>query len=149
MTNGTLTYFTGLTLIDVTPTGVTRSRESDNVERNQQRNLETLIQCTGLRCQVQHLQGPVAVYSDVSDLEFGEFFEGEQKVWVWTWAVENPEVYGTDDDPLGILKIDFEQIPIVTGLTETAKFMLPIFYPHGTIKNVYFKKGQFDLNSIL
>jgi len=149
MTNGALTYFTGLTLVDITPTRVTRSRDSDNVQRNQQRNLETLIQCMGLRCQVQHLQGPVSVYTDVSDLEFGELFEGEQKVWVWTWAVENPEVYGNDEDPIGTLKSDFEQIPIVTGLEETAKFMLPILYPHGTIKNVYFKLGQFDLNSIL
>jgi len=33
---------------------------------------------------------------------------------------------------------DFEQVPVVTGLTETARFMLPIFYPYGTIKNIYF-----------
>ena len=148
MTNGTLTYFTGLTLVDITRTGVTRSRDTDNIERNQQRNLETLIQCMGLRGQVQHMQGPVVVTSDVGDLEFGEFFEGEQKVWVWTWAVENPEVYTLGDDILGALKTDFEQIPIIVGLEESAKFMLPIFYPHGAIKNVYFKLGQFDLNSI-
>jgi len=29
-------------------------------------------------------------------------------------------------------------VPIIQGLNETAKFMLPIFYPHGAIKNIHF-----------
>lgn len=149
MTDGSLTYFTGLSLVDITRTGVTRSHDVDNVARNQQRNWETLVQCLGLRTQAQYIQGPVSVDAGVEDLEFGDFFTGVQRVWVWTWAVENAEVYSNTDDALGGLKLDFEQIPIITGLDETAKFMLPIFYPHGTIKNIYFKKGQFDLNSIL
>jgi hypothetical protein len=148
MTDSSLTYFTGLSLVDITRTGVTRSHDVDNLARNQQRNWETLVQCLGLRCQAQYIQGPVAVDTDLEDLEFGDFYTGFQRVWVWTWAVENAEVYADKDDQLGALKLDFEQIPIITGLEETARFMLPIFYPHGTIKNIYFKKGQFDLNSI-
>ena len=149
MTDGSLTYFTGLSLIDITKTGVTRSHDVDNLARNQQRNWETLVQCLGLRCQAQYIQGPVAVDTDLDDLDFGEMYTGNQRVWVWTWAVENPEVYADKEDPLGALKTDFEQIPIITGLDETARFLLPIFYPHGTIKNICFKKGQFDLNTIL
>lgn len=147
MTDGSLTYFTGLSLVDITRTGVTRSNSND-LARDQQRNWETLVQCLGLRCQAQYIQGPVAVSTDLELMEFGDFYKGEQKVWVWTWAVENADVYA-GQEPLEFLYKDFEQIPIITGLTETAKFMLPIFYPHGTIKNIYFKFGQFDLNSIV
>jgi hypothetical protein len=143
-----LTYYTGLSLVDITHTGVTRSNDADDLKRNQQRNWETLIQCLGLRCQVQDIKGPIVVDTDLELLEFGDLFEGDHKVWVWTWAVETPEVY-TNKDPLDMLLLDFEQVPVVTYLEETARFMLPIFYPHGSIKNVYFKQGQFDLNSIV
>jgi hypothetical protein len=58
------------------------------------------------------------------------------------WAIENAGAYDLPNDPIGGLVKDFEQVPIVTGLSETAKFMLPIFYPHGAIKNVYIEKQQ-------
>lgn len=97
-----LTYYTGLSLVDITQTGVTRSHDVDDMKRNQQRNWETLVQCLGLRCQAQDIQGPVVVETDLDLLEFGELYTGEQKVWVWTWGVENPEVY-TNKDPLDML----------------------------------------------
>jgi hypothetical protein len=46
-------------------------------------------------------------------------------------------VYDLPGKPIAGLLQDLEQVPIITGLTETAGFMLPIFYPHGTIKNIY------------
>jgi hypothetical protein len=51
--------------------------------------------------------------------------------------VESEGVYDLPEEPLGGLLRDFEQVPVVTGLTETARFMLPIFYPYGAIKNIY------------
>jgi hypothetical protein len=54
--------------------------------------------------------------------------------------VEREGVYDLVNAPLGGLLQDIEQVPIVTGLEETARFMLPIFYPYGTIKNIYIKQ---------
>lgn len=125
------------TLVDITATGVTRSNfGEDTLERNQQRNWETVLQVLGLRTQPIIISGPTVstnVDLDFFSMEFGDFYEGKQSVWSMVFSSEQ-NVYQIDQ-----LEQDFEQIPVVTGLTETAKFMLPIFYPHGTIKNVYFK----------
>ena len=133
-----LHFFQGYSLVDITATGVTRG-DNDNTERNQQRNWETVLQCIGLRVQPQHIQLPVtATFEDISIAEFGDFYTGTQQIWTWSWAVEQEGIYDVGNEPLAGLLKDFEQVPIVTGLAETAKFMLPIFYPYGTIKNIYF-----------
>jgi hypothetical protein len=140
-----LHFFEGYSLVDITPTGITRSNDPDSMERNQQRNWETVLQCMSLRTQPLNISRPTIIDTnelDVSELfEFGDMYSGPQKVWVWSWAVEREGIYDTDK-PLGGLHKDFEQVPIVTYLSETARFMLPIFYPYGSIKNVYFKSVE-------
>lgn len=132
--------FQGITLVDITATGVTRG-DNNSVERNQQRNWETVLQCISLRTQPQNIQEPIqTTFADIGNAEFGDFYQGEQKVWLWQWTVERSEVYDLPNKPLGALQKDFEQVPIVTYLTETARFMLPIFYPYGSIKNIYFNQ---------
>jgi hypothetical protein len=56
--------------------------------------------------------------------------------------VEQTGVYDVNERELTGLQADFEQVPVVVGLEETARFMLPIFYPYGTIKNIYFRSVQ-------
>jgi hypothetical protein len=140
MSDSNLHFFQGYSLIDITATGVVRSADPDAVERHQQRNWETVIQCMSLRTQPQHIQPPSVIESELNRLSFGDFYHDTQQVWTWQWAVEGAGVYDLPGKPLGGLQQDFEQVPIVTGLTETARFMLPIFYPYGTIKNIYFKQ---------
>lgn len=135
-----LYFFQGYTLVDITATGITRGTD-DQVDRNQQRNWETVLQCIGLRSQPLHIQEPVtAQFEDIGIAEFGDFYTGTQTVWAFSWAVERDGVYDLRDQPLAALMQDFEQVPIITGLDETARFMLPIFYPYGTIKNIYFNQ---------
>lgn len=136
-----LYFFQGYSLVDITATGVIRSQNNDLDERNQQRNWETVIQCIGLRTQPHHIQEPIiSDFSDISVAEFGDFYQGPQRVWAWSWTVEQDGIYDLNNTHLAGLQQDFEQVPIITGLTETARFMLPIFYPYGTIKNIYFKQ---------
>jgi hypothetical protein len=140
-----LYFFHGFTLVDITATGVIRSQDPDYAERNQQRNWETLLQCIGLRTQPQNIQEPVtSTVEDISVAEFGDFYTGTQKIWTWSWTVEREGVYDLDNAPLAGLLQDLEQVPIITGLTETARFMLPIFYPYGTIKNIYIKQVSIE-----
>jgi hypothetical protein len=140
MSNTGLQFFAGYSLVDITATGVIRSNQLDSLERNQQRNWETVIQCLGLRTQPQYIRPPVSSTVSLKNFEFGDFYSGEQQIWVWYWNIEREGVYDLNNKELGGLQADFEQVPIITGLTETAKFMLPIFYPYGTIKNIYFKE---------
>lgn len=133
-----LQLFRGYTLADITATGVIRDQDTDSLKRNQQRNWETLLQCIGLRTQPININEPVLVeHADLKILDFGEFYTGEQNVWMWEWYTEREGVYDLPGRAMGGLLQDLEQVPIITGLTETAKFMLPIFYPYGTIKNIY------------
>lgn len=147
--NRELQFYTGYTLVDITATGVTRYRPEHEFERNQQRNWETVLQTIGLRTQPLLINGPVCTESNVTDgWNFGEYYQGRHKIWMWTFAVEHQDVFLIENNAQGALEADFEQIPVVTGLAETARFMLPIFYPHGAIKNVYFKNLAVDLNNI-
>lgn len=135
-----LQFFQGFSLVDITATNITRGM-TDTLERNQQRNWETVLQCIGLRTQPQYVQAPVqSTFSDIGIAEFGDFYTGEQRIWYWQWAVEGEGIYDLPGKELAGLQQDFEQVPIITGLTETARFLLPIFYPYGTIKNIYFKQ---------
>ena len=139
MENMGLQFFTGYTLVDITPTGVIRGNDPDDVARNQQRNWETILQCIGLRTQPLHIREPYIVEGvPVEMCKFGEFYQGQHTIWKWQWAIERAEVYDLNDKPMGGLLQDFEQVPIICGLEETARFMLPIFYPYGAIKNIYF-----------
>lgn len=130
--------YTLYTLVDITPTGVTRG--ADSLERDQQRNWETVLQAISLITQPTTIYEPNYVEIDVKWCEFGEFFEGEHKVWTWQFAVEHSDVFARGDNEVGVLQELFEQVPVICGLEETARFMLPIFYPYGGIKNVYFKR---------
>ncbi len=133
-----LYFYAGVTLVDVTPTGVTRT---NGLHRDQQRNWETVLQCIGIKTQPLQVSAPSAVdVENISTFKFGDFYTGPQRVWYWTWAVEPADIYDLPNQPLASLQKDFEQVPIITGLEETARFMLPIFYPYGTIKNIYFER---------
>lgn len=131
--------YTLYTLVDITPTGVTRG--ADSLERDQQRNWETVLQAVGLVTQPITLSEPHVTEVDVKWCEFGEFYEGTHKSWSWRFAVEHPDVFARGDNDVAVLEELFEQVPIVAGLEETARFILPIFYPYGAIKNIYFLRN--------
>ena len=139
MSNPGIYFFEGFSLVDVTATGITRG-DTDSLERNQQRNWETVVQCIGLKTQPQLIEQPIIIEDELNRFEFGDFYAGTHKVWHWVWTIEANGVYDLPNSRLGGIHQDFEQVPIITGLTETARFMLPIFYPYGTIKNIYFKQ---------
>ena len=134
-----LYFFQGYSLVDITATRITRGN-NNSIERNQQGNWETVLQCIGLRTQPHYVHDPITAEIEIDQLEFGDFYTGVHRVWLWQWAIEGEGIYDTPDKELGGIHQDFEQVPIITGLTETARFMLPIFYPYGTIKNIYFKQ---------
>jgi hypothetical protein len=142
-------FYTGVTLVDITATGLIRHSAADEVRRNQQRNWETVLQCIGIKAQPQLVQGPYCktVMIDETTL-FPDIYFGEQRVWLFSFAVEHEDVFLYNNDPVGALDEVFAKVPIICGLEETARFMLPIFYPYGSIKNICFMKGRLDLNII-
>lgn len=143
-------FYTGITLVDITATGVIRHTVENEIKRNQQRNWETVLQCISIKAQPQHIDGPYVMQNieiDSTSL-FPEIYYGKQKCWVFSFGVEYEDVFLKNSDPVGGLDEVFSQVPIICGLEETARFMLPIFYPYGSIKNIYFIKGRINLNTV-
>lgn len=120
-----------VTLVDITETGI---KHGDSKERDQQRNWETVLQVLSLKTQPIVLEGPLVL----ENVElgnpgmFGEFYQGHHRIWAFKFT-SDVDVYSTDQ-----LLEDFEQVPVILGLDETARFMLPIFHSYGTLKNIYF-----------
>ena len=134
------TWFVGYTLVDITDTGVYRNDTQIPLPRNQQRNWETVLQVIGLRAQPIDIVSPrdpkiVAMINH----QFGSYYTGSHKCWKFKFYVEHNNVFGSEADPTELLEKDINEVPVITGLTESAAFPDPVFYINGILKNTYFK----------
>jgi len=131
--------YQGYTLIDITPTGKTAYSSEHELERNQQRNWETVLQLLGLRIQPVILETAI-VTKDISYFKnnFGIGYKGKHRVWSWKFSVTDRNAYKDEFDHFGLLKNDFKLTPVILGLTETATPEHAIFYTSGPNKNIYF-----------
>lgn len=130
--------YQGFTLIDITPTGVTNHAPERTVERNQQRNWETVQQIISLRTQ-PIIISTSSLIDDVTGYNFGINYAGQHKIWTFTFAVEHADIYQEGPDKFGLVKYDFKITPIILGLSETAQPERAMFYPKGPWNNIYFK----------
>jgi len=108
-----------LTLIDITETGENHGPDEKRV--NQQANWNTLIQVLGLRANPSPLK-TVSHSESITGLGFGTAFKGKQRYWECEFEIEYGEVRKE-----AFLE-DFDLVPIITGLDETAKLETPVFY---------------------
>ena len=120
-----------VTLMDITATNVTRG---ESIQRNQQRNWESLIQALSLKTQVEIVVGPEKVENFQITSIFENFYDPIQTVWAFGFYSEK-NIYTED-----ILISDCNNIPMITGLEETARFMLPITHTRSSLKNIYFMR---------
>lgn len=120
------------TLIDITDTGVIRG---ESQERDQQRNWQTVLQVLSLKTQpeIVHPPGLIEV-DDVNRFFFGDDFHDKHNVWVFAFRSANVGGNYSIEE----LTDDFEQVPVILGLNETARILLPLFFTRGTMKNIYF-----------
>lgn len=132
-------WFSGYTLIDITNTGVYRPSTQLVTERNQQRNWETVVQVIGLRTQpIDIISAQTSKTVSMTGREFGSYYRSSQCCWKFMFFVEHNHVFGPAEHPTKFLEQDFDQIPIITGLTETVALPDPVFYTTGILKNLYF-----------
>jgi hypothetical protein len=117
--------------MDITVTNVTRG---ESIQRNQQRNWESLIQALSLKTQIEVVVGPEKVENFQITSIFENFYDPIQTVWAFGFYSEK-NIYTED-----ILISDCNNIPMITGLEETARFMLPITHTRGSLKNIYFMR---------
>lgn len=130
------------TLIDITKTGVTSNNPEYERMRNKQRNWETVIQILSMRTQLLGVRILKTEKLDVKNFDFGEDYKGKHRIWAFEFDVEYADLYLKSDDNYGVLKNDFAQTPVITGLDETINLPLALFYTTGPGKNIYFTSAS-------
>jgi hypothetical protein len=117
------------TLFNTTNTGISNRRAaythlSDSeydTQRNQQHNLETILQVVSLRAQPEDLSATERIKIRPStDSRWGSDYSKIKNIpaWTFTFTVNANSVFALGDDPLGGLYSDCEGVPYVTGLGE-------------------------------
>jgi len=103
------------TLVDITETGSRRGE--DPKQYRQQQNFLTVMQTIGLRVNPTYVKAPEVVKEMPSKLGLGTSYKTKQSVWKYVFDMEY-------DGALDIetLVNDFDLIPIITQLDETAEF---------------------------
>ena len=120
------------TVVDITETNARRGDDKRLI--NQQANYHTLVQTIGLRVNIN----PISCSSQVSNIDkfgFGSNIKGKQRYWEFAFEVEYEDAL-----TLEMLILDFDLVPIITELDETAKINNNIFrsnHPNDT--NIVFK----------
>jgi len=121
------------TLVDITETGSRRGE--DPKQYRQQQNFLTVMQTIGLRVNPTYVNSPEVVKEVPSKLGLGTSYKTKQRVWKYTFDMEY-------DGALDIetLVNDFDLIPIITQLDETAKFENAHFITKDlSICNIFFE----------
>lgn len=120
--------FTIYTLVDITETGQYGRGAGTELEKQQQQNFLTLTQTIGLRVNPIYDRKPKRIEDfDMKSQPFGSKFKGQHTVWKWDFYIEYDGGFKTDVSEYGLLEQDLHFIPIITDLTETAKFSRPVF----------------------
>jgi hypothetical protein len=127
-------------LVDITNTKILRSAMSHNADitskqwehkRNQQRNFETIIQLLGLRFKPMDIQSPIILKNqNLKDYTFGDCYKDDTAtIWKCTCRYDFPPSVES-------LKEDFNNIPIITGLTESIILPYTCFITMGEYCNL-------------
>ena len=121
------------TLVDITETGARRG-EDPKLHRQQQ-NYLTVMQTIGMRVNPTYVKPPHTINDIPSKYKLGNKYKTKQSIWEYTFDIEYQD--GLDIDTL---QNDFDLIPIITDLDETAKFENAHFITKNTaLTNISFQ----------
>lgn len=121
------------TLVDITETGARRSE--DPKQFRQQQNFQTVMQTIGLRVNPIYVKSPEVIKDLPSKYHLGSKYKTKQNIWEYVFDIEYED--GLDIDTL---VNDFNLIPIITDLDETAKFENAHFVTKNTdVCNIFFE----------
>ena len=100
---------------------IINNRETWSISRNEQRNWETFVQAISLRAQPIMTTNPTKSTQD------------SETIWTFEFGVETADVYADGNDPVALLKQVLHNVPIITGLNETADITVPMI---DTVNNI-------------
>lgn len=118
------------TLIDITNTNKARLLNGQQFEHNQFKNWTTLLQCLGLRAIIHYDNNSTVENIDIKELGFGKAYKGKHNVWTFKFTTDRVNVYLQDDNPVGFLEQDLDNVPVIGNLTETINIAKAVFLIH-------------------
>lgn len=118
------------TVVDITQA----DRHGDKLQKNQHANFNTLLNTASLRCNIQP-KSCQSFVEDVSNLGFGTAIVDKQRFWRFDFFVEYEDALSHES-----LIEDFDLVPIIKGLNETANINNSAFRTKDkSDKNIIFK----------
>lgn len=127
-------------LVDITHTGQYRLESGKEKQRYQEQNFNTVIQTLGIRSNIYYDHGPALL--NVRGSLVGFRHHEIIQVWRFDWHTEQDNLYLLDDDPVGLLKKDFNLVPYIQGLNETIEQNYPVFITNPDHGNIVFHLNQ-------
>lgn len=123
------------TVVDISQTNARRGE--DKKKENQQANFNTMFQTIGLRVNVEPLKCTQSIIDvDKRKHKFGSAIKGKQRVWEFEFENTYEGALTTD-----MMIEDFDLIPVITNLDETAANTNSIFSTkHVSDKNIMFEE---------
>jgi len=123
--------FTLYTLVDITETNARRG--DDPQQARQQQNYLTVMQTIGLRVNPTYVKSPEMLNGSPKQYGLGESYKNKHNIWKYTFDVDYEGALTVET-----LVNDFDLIPIISGLHESAKFN----------NNVFLSKNPTDCNIV-
>ena len=120
------------TLVDITETRA-RRQDEDKFAYKQEANFQTVIQTIGLRANLFYDKSPQIDNISVLKLGFGDKYKGKQKVWTFDFEIESEGALS-----INTLNEDFNLVPVILELTETAKLEQALFRTVNGDTNIIF-----------
>jgi hypothetical protein len=122
-----------ITLVDITRTNAVKT-EVDQLKILQQSNFNSLRQTIELRSNITWIKDPIE-----SSGRLPEGLDGKAVFWQWEFEVEREDLFLKEGDPVGHLLNDLHNVPIITGLRDTAEIKPAAFQTKGESINTIVK----------
>ena len=127
------------TLVDITHTGQHRAEPGKEALRWKEQNFQTVLQTLGIRSNIVYVNGPVS--TEVSGRIVGFDTDELIRVWRFDFSTEREFVYDIGDDPVALMREDFQLVPYISGLDEVMTQKYAVFNTEDPGKNItFFKK---------
>jgi hypothetical protein len=127
------------TLVDITHTGQHRSEPGKESLRWKEQNFQTVLQTLGIRSNVVYVNGPIS--SEVAGRIVGFDTDDIIRVWRFDFSTEREFLYHAGNDPVALMREDFQLVPYISGLDELMTQRYAVFNTDDPGKNIaFFKK---------
>ena len=127
------------TLVDITHTGQHRTEPGKEALRWKEQNFQTVLQTLSIRANVVFVNGPIS--SEVAGRIVGFDTDDIIRVWRFDFSTEREFVYDQGDDPVALMREDFQLVPYISGLDELMTQKYAVFNTEDPGKNItFFKK---------